>query len=572
VIRNKRKYLMPAALVAAVLLLAASAAAMVRQDQAQPGPQTPAQAIPSQATPGQGSSQTATPARSHNGADTTRARNRGGLSQIVASQKTARYFDSIKNDPPLLLAFLKAMPKGADLHNHLSGAVYAEDYIKMAIANQLCVNPTDLALALPPCSTGQRIDQALKLNFALYDKLIDAWSMRNSQLSGESGHDHFFAAFGKFGAAINDQTISEMLADALSQAASDHVSSVELMFTPNSTNIRKLAQGRWNDNFDAMTRALTDAGMPAEVKAGLDFVKQVTIEARARMGCKSAMPRAGCSVGLRFLFQGQRGSPREQSFALFLAGFQMAMHPENKDPWTGEPLVVGINLVQPEDSLVAIQDFSIQMAMLDYLHTKYPQVHIALHAGELAPGLVPAADLAFHIRESIERGHAERIGHGVDVMSEDKPYELLRELASRRIAVEICLSSNDQILGVRGSRHPLSAFIKYGVPVTLATDDEGVARSSMTNEYLKAAEEQALDYTELKAMARTSLQHAFVTGESLWKDARHFVRVEQCRESNPTSVTKECTDFLRLNKKADLQWRLEQDFDDFEAGVAREHR
>jgi adenosine deaminase/adenosine deaminase CECR1 len=460
------------------------------------------------------------------------------------------------------------MPKGADLHNHLSGAVYAEDYIRMATANQLCVNPTDKALSLPPCAAGQRIDQALRLDPTWYDKLIDAWSMRDWQLSGESGHDHFFAAFGKFGAVINEQTTSEMLAAALSQAASDHVSSVELMLTPNSANIRKMAQGRWNDDFQTMARAMTDAGLGAEVQAGLDLVKKVTIEARARMGCKSKAPASGCSVGVRFLFQGQRGSPREQAFALFLAGFEMVMDPENRDPWTGEPLVVGVNLVQPEDSPVAIKDFSVQMAMLDYLHTRFPAVHIALHAGELAPGLVPPADLAFHIRESVERGHAERIGHGVDVMSEDKPYELLQELASRGIALEICLSSNDQILGVRGRRHPLSAFIKYGVPVTLATDDEGVARSSMTNEYMKAVEEQGLGYVELKAMARTSLQFAFVGGQSLWKDPKLFVPVDQCRQPNASEASKECMDFLKSNRKAEMQWRLEREFDEFESSMA----
>src|SRR6185436_16333259 len=39
---------------------------------------------------------------------------------------TATYFASIRNNPSLLLAFLAEMPKGGDLHNHLSGAIYAE--------------------------------------------------------------------------------------------------------------------------------------------------------------------------------------------------------------------------------------------------------------------------------------------------------------------------------------------------------------------------------------------------------------------------------------------------------------
>ena len=40
-------------------------------------------------------------------------------------EQTARYFDSVRHDPVRLLSFLQQMPKGGDLHNHLSGAVYA---------------------------------------------------------------------------------------------------------------------------------------------------------------------------------------------------------------------------------------------------------------------------------------------------------------------------------------------------------------------------------------------------------------------------------------------------------------
>ncbi|MHB1793689.1 MAG: hypothetical protein ACYCPO_01870 [Acidobacteriaceae bacterium] len=62
------------------------------------------------------------------------------------------------------------------------------------------------------------------------------------------------------------------------------------------------------------------------------------------------------------------------------------------------------------------------MQMFDLLHHDYPQVHLSLHAGELAPGLVPPNGLRFHIREAVDLGHAQRIGHGVDVMYEDRPY------------------------------------------------------------------------------------------------------------------------------------------------------
>jgi len=130
----------------------------------------------------------------------------------------------------------------------------------------------------------------------------------------------------------------------------------------------------------------------------------------------------------------------------------------------------------------------------------------------LALGLVPPEGLRFHIRESIERGGAERIGHGVAVMNEDDAVGLLREMAKKKVLVEICLTSNDVILGVSGDRHPLPVYMKYGVPVALATDDLGVSRSDMTHEYLRAVETYGLSYGELKKMARDSLEHSFLSG------------------------------------------------------------
>jgi adenosine deaminase len=95
-------------------------------------------------------------------------------------------------------------------------------------------------------------------------------------------------------------------------------------------------------------------------------------------------------------------------------------------------------------------------------------------------------------------------------MSEDDPYELLRLMAARKVLVEIALTSNDQILDVRGDRHPLRLYLKYGVPVAIVTDDMGVARSTHTQEFVKAVEEHGLDYPTLKRLVRNSLDYAFV--------------------------------------------------------------
>lgn len=50
-------------------------------------------------------------------------------------------FAQLRNDPPSLYAFLLRMPKGSDLHNHVSGAAYAESYLRAAAMDGLCANP-----------------------------------------------------------------------------------------------------------------------------------------------------------------------------------------------------------------------------------------------------------------------------------------------------------------------------------------------------------------------------------------------------------------------------------------------
>jgi hypothetical protein len=175
--------------------------------------------------------------------------------------------------------------------------------------------------------------------------------------------------------------------------------------------------------------------------------------------------------------------------------------------------------------------------------------------------------LRFHIRESIERGGAERIGHGVAVMSENDPIGLLREMAKKNVLVEICLTSNDVILGVSGDRHPLPVYMKYGVPVALATDDQGVSRSDMTHEYLRAVETYGLSYADLKRMARESLEHSFIPGDSLWSDGREWRRAAACEDDKVSGarVSGKCQKLIGASERARVQWQLERALAEFEA-------
>jgi adenosine deaminase len=452
-------------------------------------------------------------------------------------QRTARHFDSIRQQPSLLLAFLHDMPKGGDLHNHLFGAIYAENLINFAARDNFCVDRTTSILIAPPCDDScDRFASKPSIACAyqdhvLYNSIIDAWSMRN-WAGEEPGHDHFFASFDKFQLALFNH-IGDAFAEAASRAAADHLQYLELMHTADGMQAASLgAKVGWDDDFAKLREKLLASGLKNIIAATRQKLDRDEATMRQVLHCGSAHsdpahsdsghPDPGCDVEVRYLYQVLRGLPKEQVFAQIVLGFELAQ---------ADPRFVGLNLVMPEDWYVPMHDFDLHMKVLDYLHGVYPKVHISLHAGELAMGLVPPEGLAFHIRKSIELGHAERIGHGTSVMNERDAVGLLREMARRKVLVEICLTSNDLILGVRGQQHPLPAYMRYGVPVALATDDQGVARSDMTHEYLRAAEGYGLSYSDLKHLARQSLQYSFLNtsdrAQALRKLEQSFTEFEK---------------------------------------------
>ena len=412
-----------------------------------------------------------------------------------------RYLQSIRADTVRLIAYHREIPKGGEQHNHLGGAIYAESMIKWAGADGLCLTVSAFTLTLPPCAPGEGRPSAATIpqNTDLFNKVIDAWSMRHFDDSHQLCHDHFFDTFGKFG-LIRDH-LADMLAEATARAAADHLSYLELMQTLDGGVAAKLAtQVGYNADFGVFRDRLFAAGLRESLVVVRDEFHGAEIQRHVIQDCRGAHPDPGCGVTVRFLYQVLRGMPREVVYAQILTGFELAR---------ADSQVVGFNLVMPEDAAVPMRDFSLQMSMIDFLHKIYPEVHISLHAGELVSSLVPAQGLTFHIRESIEKGHAERIGHGVDVMQETDAPGLLRELAARNVLVEIALTSNDAILGIRGGAHPLAAYLRAHVPVALVTDDEGVSRSDMTHEYLRAVTDQGLDYGTLRTMARNSLVYSF---------------------------------------------------------------
>jgi adenosine deaminase len=435
----------------------------------------------------------------------TVAANAQALRQSTNENRASTKFDRARHHPPELRAFLEAMPKGADLHMHLTGAVYAESFVDAAARDGLCVDLETHALVRPGVSCSSRqvpAENALK-NQNLYDSLIDAFSMKSFvPSSGISGHDQFFATFSRFQAIDGGPHLGEWVDEVASRAASQNEQYLEIMHTPNrALAVRLGREVGWSGNMAATRDALLAKGLRQNVETDKQELDRLEADRNRIENCASAKRAPACDVKVRYLFQVLRGFPPEQVFAQTLVGFELA---------SVDPRVVGINLVMPEDWYLPMTEYHRQMEMFGYLHSVYPKVHISLHAGELAMGLVPPSGLRFHVREAIELGHAERIGHGVDIMYEDRPNQLLQEMATRRITVEINLTSNDVILGVSGNRHPLPVYRASKVPIVLSTDDEGVSRIDLTHEYQRAVEEFGLSYRDLKAIAANSLKSSFL--------------------------------------------------------------
>jgi adenosine deaminase/adenosine deaminase CECR1 len=343
------------------------------------------------------------------------------ITETPSTQRVAAWFEAHRHRPTLLRTFIQRMPKGGDLHTHASGAVYAESYIAWAAADGLCVVRATGAITNQPCTAADGkvpIRQAYT-DSALYSAIVDALSTRNLAFAGRSGHDQFFTAFAKFGGGSQGDQVAEMVA----RAATQFVVYMEVMLTLRGSAIRNLGSRVGFDGDLAATRdKLLAAGLRQEVEQGRRDLDIVEARLSDVLQCQSAQPQPGCLVTRRYLQQTTRTGPPAQVYAQLVYAFELAR---------SEPRVVGLNLVAPEDDPTALGDYTLHMQMLGFLAAQYPDVSIALHAGELTLGLVPPEHLRFHIRQAVQMARAKRIGHGVDISYEDDVLALMADMRQR---------------------------------------------------------------------------------------------------------------------------------------------
>jgi adenosine deaminase len=239
---------------------------------------------------------------------------------------------------------------------------------------------------------------------------------------------------------------------------------------------------------------LSDFSFNALAKNHLTKVKNMYEQAAFKDGRDSLL-------AVRFLNYAVRVVPPTDVFAQLALSFLA----------TDGNLALGVNIVAPEDNEVSMADYWLHMQFFKYLHSRLPDVKYSLHAGELTLGLVKPEELTWHIREAVFTAGANRIGHGVDLAYESEAIGLLDSMRARNVAIEINLTSNEFILGVKDDRHPLSLYFDRGVPITISTDDAGVLRTNHTEEFvLLASRYRMVKYRDIKKFVYNSIDFSFM--------------------------------------------------------------
>lgn len=454
------------------------------------------------------------------------------------------YLKSIYNQPDKLYAFFQEMPKGGELHYHFTGSSYPEELIAIAANSNLYLDPKTYTI-----TQNHSLNSIHAKNFfkstTNFEPAVRAWSMKNLIASYKIKHDHFFNVFPKT-TPIYQTYYQKLLANMLIRAANQNEMYMEIILNPLEKAEDFSARLQNHASLTAKKHVLlNDKEFNNRVKLLIKDGERYLNDAHNYLQCNTTNPTPkACKVVVRWQAYALRETEENVFFTQALAAFVAANKSAN---------IVGVNIVQPENGVIALRDFSKHMRIYNFLHNAYPDVHISMHAGELDSKTTKPQNLFNHINDSVFKAHAQRIGHGTDILHEKNQKKLIKYMANNNIPVEINLTSNQLILSVYGKKHPLRYYLKHQVPVVLSTDDEGILQTDLTTQYINAAITHKLDYQTLKLMNRNTLTYSFLPGKSIWKNPKAGTLVAECQ--NLTSKT--CKNYIKNNEKAQLQRQLE---------------
>jgi len=122
-----------------------------------------------------------------------------------------------------------------------------------------------------------------------------------------------------------------------------------------------------------------------------------------------------------------------------------------------------------------------------------------VHAGEMGP---PAS-----IAASLDVLEADRIGHGVAAINDDA---LLERLVRDQVVLDVCPSSNVAIGLFRSLEdHPVAAFWRAGVNMTISSDDPPFFRTTLVDELRHVVRLADLSRDDLAELQRRAARASF---------------------------------------------------------------
>ena len=404
----------------------------------------------------------------------------------------ADWFDEIRDgdDKEALYRTLYYMPKGGDLHNHLSGAVFAEWWYELALAQQErgyeyytkvrisnCRDFGGNAFSIAPYFLLFRNISALEYaqldecERGEYKRLADlddreksAW-MNSIRLDKPyEGRGEFFQTHWQRLNALtrNPWLQAETLVKNMQAYAAEGMAYVEY----------QIGSGPYEGPDGELIDGPQAFDILRETLARKD-VRDLGVTVRFQLAILRFLPNA--EDQLRHVYK--------------------LVH-DNPD------LLVAVNMVGREDNDKGYP--ARFLPTLRELRQQYGGVRLSIHAGEVD-------EPNEHVRDTLLLG-ADRIGHGINLISDDDTMLLMRH---GPYLVEINLISN-LLLGYVNdySEHPFPEYLRTGIPVALSSDDRGMWESTMTDEFYVATTEFRLSWEEIKTLSRNSLKHAFVSEES----------------------------------------------------------
>lgn len=437
--------------------------------------------------------------------------------QLSFAQSANSYFEKIRTNEAALTAFFSQMPKGGDLHHHYSGSVYAEPILEYAIAENFYLNTETMMVSREKLSNEnweQFSTIKSKGELEKYkQKIIHKWSVKDYNNVDYPSDKLFFESFEKFMPASNENFKSGLL-ELKNRAIKENLSYIETQlstipapinmadFAKLNSQLRELAAKK---DEKAILKLLDTFYKDLVKKDVATYAKDFNTNFVAKLHTDLKIDDANFTMRyqnfvLRFM------EPNELFKNLVIAFISA----------DSSPLMAGVNIVSPEDGETSMKDYWLHMIMFKYCHSRFPNVKYTLHAGELTLGLVQPEDLTWHIRSAVYDAGANRIGHGVDIAYEEKSYELLKYMSKNKIPVEINLVSNEFILKVKENRHPITLYKEFGVPIVISTDDAGILRTNMTEQYVLLAKHyKDISYSDIKQFVYNSINYSFIKDEAV---------------------------------------------------------